>query len=68
MPSDDQIERLAGKVHDAYLATVGRLGLGFSQETQVPYSELSERYKELDRATVRAVLEALETEETTNAK
>ena len=53
------IEALAATVHQAYLDTCHRLGWPVKPENQVPYSELSEDSKELDRASVRAVLHAL---------
>ena len=50
------IERLAEKVHNAYLETCSRLGWKVSEANRAPYADLSEDSKELDRATVRAVL------------
>lgn len=55
------IEALAATVHQAYLDTCHRLGWPVKPENQVPYSELSEHARELDRASVRAVLHALTT-------
>lgn len=52
-------ERLAEAVHEAYLATCARLGWSVKAENAVPYSQLPEDAKELDRATVRAVVAAL---------
>jgi hypothetical protein len=51
-----ETERLAALVHQAYLDTCARLGWEVSPSNQVPYAELSEDAKELDRASVRAVL------------
>ncbi len=50
------IELLAEKVHNAYLETCKKLGWSVKPENQVPYSELSEDSKKLDRASVRAVI------------
>jgi hypothetical protein len=50
------VEKLAGAVHQAYLDTCERLGWPVKPENQVSYAELSEDSKELDRASVRAVL------------
>lgn len=55
-----QMERLAAAVHQAYLNTCARLGWPVKLENQVPYAELAEDSKELDRASVRAVLNALD--------
>lgn len=52
-------ERLAEAVHDAYLTTCARLGWPVKPANAVPYAELTEESKELDRASVRAVLAAL---------
>ncbi len=54
------IETMAEAVHQAYLDTCARLGWPVKPSNQVPYSELSEDSKELDRASVRAVLACLE--------
>ena len=53
------VEVLAALVHQAYLDTCERLCWTVSPSNQVPYAALSEDSKELDRATVRAVLIAL---------
>lgn len=50
------IEVLAEAVHEAYLDTCGRLGWPVKSENRVPYARLSDDGKELDRASVRAVL------------
>lgn len=50
------VERLAGRVHYAYLITAARLGWPVKPEMAIPYAELPEDAKELDRATVRTVL------------
>lgn len=50
------MEVMAASVHDAYLTTCDLLGWGVKPENRVPYSELTEDSKELDRASVRAVL------------
>lgn len=50
------LEIMASAVHDAYLNTCNALGWGVKLENRVPYSELTENSKELDRASVRAVL------------
>ena len=57
--TEDDIEQLAEVVHEAYLAKCSELQLSVKQQNAVIYSELSEESKELDRATVRAVLGAL---------
>jgi hypothetical protein len=54
-----ELERVAAAVHDAYLTTCARLGWPAMPANQVPYAELSEESKELDRASVRAVLAAV---------
>jgi hypothetical protein len=50
------IEVMAEAVHNAYLETCARLGWPVKESNNVPYAELSEDSKELDRASVRAVL------------
>lgn len=50
------IEALAEKVHQAYLTTCERLGWEVKESNKVPYADLTEDSKELDRASVRAVL------------
>lgn len=53
------LESMAEAVHNAYLATCAALGWSVKPENQVPYSALTEASKELDRASVRAVLACL---------
>lgn len=55
-PGAGDLEELAEAVHDAYLETCASLGWSVKPENQVPYSALTEDSKELDRASVRAVL------------
>lgn len=50
------IERLSAAVHQAYIDTCDRLGWSILPANRVPYATLSEDSKELDRASVRAVL------------
>lgn len=57
-PDADE-ETLAAAVHEAYLATCARLGWPVKPDNAVPYRDLSEASKELDRASVRAVVAAL---------
>ena len=57
-----EIENLAMWVHNAYLDTCKRFGWEVKPENQVPYEALSEDSKELDRASVRAVLDNLDIE------
>lgn len=58
------IEDVADKVHEAWMASkraqgvTTRLSEG-GEELMVPYSQLSEAAKELDRGTVRAVYAAI---------
>ena len=56
------IEKLAESVHNAYLVTCKKLGWDVKPENQIPYSELIEDSKELDRASVWAVLDGIEFE------
>ncbi|HKQ52677.1 MAG TPA: RyR domain-containing protein [Pyrinomonadaceae bacterium] len=58
------IEVVAGKVHEAWME--GKRAQGVTsrksetgEEMMVPYDELSEECKEIDRVTVRAVYEAV---------
>lgn len=58
------IESVAAKVHEAWMeakrsAGVNSRKLESGEELMVPYRELSEEAKELDRATVRAVYAAI---------
>ena len=50
------MEAMSASVHQAYLDTCKKLGWFVRPENQIPYAELSEDSKELDRASVRAVL------------
>lgn len=52
----ERLELMAAAVHQAYLDTCARLGWSVKPENKAPYAELSEASKELDRASVRAVL------------
>lgn len=51
-----ELEPMAEAVHQAYLDTCARLGWPVKPANQVPYTDLEEDSKELDRASVRAVL------------
>lgn len=55
-PELPEQETMAAAVHQAYLDTCERLGWPVKPENQVSYEALSEDSKELDRASVRAVL------------
>jgi hypothetical protein len=50
------MEVMAEAVHEAYLTTCKKLGWDVKPANRVPYSELTDDSKELDRASVRAVL------------
>jgi RyR domain len=57
-------EQIAERVHDAWIRTKQTQGVtswlsDTGEEQMVPYAKLSERAKDLDRASVRAVLEAI---------
>lgn len=59
------IELVAAEVHAAWMASKRAQGIGSrlsetGEELMVPYAQLSEAAKELDRATVRAVYAAIE--------
>jgi len=59
------VELVAAKVHEAWMASKRAEGitsrkLETGEELMVPYEELSEQAKELDRATVRAVYAAIQ--------
>lgn len=59
------IELVAAEVHAAWMATKRAQGVQSrksegGEEMMVPYQQLSETCKELDRATVRAVYAAIE--------
>jgi hypothetical protein len=58
------IETVAAKVHEAWMESKRAQGVESRQsekgeELMVPYEQLSEEAKELDRATVRAVYAAI---------
>jgi hypothetical protein len=58
------IEAVSAKVHEAWMESKRARGVTTRQsetgeELMVPYEKLSEAAKELDRATVRAVYEAI---------
>lgn len=53
---DKDVESMAEAVHNTYLTTCKKLGWEVKTANLVPYSELSEDSKELDRASVRATL------------
>lgn len=57
--ADRELETAAAAVHQAYLDTCARLGWPVKPSNQVPYEELPEEAKELDRASVRAARDAL---------
>jgi hypothetical protein len=59
------IEIVSAKVHDAWMAAKRQSGVTSrksenGEELMVPYAKLSETAKELDRATVRTVYEAIQ--------
>lgn len=58
------VELVAAKVHEAWMASKRAEGISSrkletGEELMVPYNDLSEQAKELDRATVRAVYAAI---------
>jgi len=58
------VELVAAKVHEAWMGSKRAEGISSrkletGEELMVPYEELSEQAKELDRATVRAVYAAI---------
>ncbi|MEP6691884.1 MAG: RyR domain-containing protein [Gemmatimonadaceae bacterium] len=60
----DLIERISAAVHDRWMATKRSQGVisrtsETGEEMMVPYDQLSELAKDLDRNSVRAVLEAV---------
>lgn len=70
MPADpvreaaDLIDQIAARVHDAWMAEKRAAGIVSRPsedgiEQMVPYADLPEHIKDLDRATVRATLDAL---------
>jgi hypothetical protein len=61
----EDVERISAAVHDGWMATKRSQGITsrpseWGEEQMVPYVELSERAKDLDRGTVKAVLAGLE--------
>jgi hypothetical protein len=65
MPELLDLELVAEKVHESWLANKRALGTTSrlsetGEELMVPYHQLSEAAKELDRVTVRAVYAAIE--------
>lgn len=64
------IEIVSAKVHEAWMKSKEAQGVTTrrsekGEELMVPYSQLSEEAKELDRGTVRAVYEAIHAAGTT---
>lgn len=64
LPRWDMVEAASERVHAAWVANKIALGITTrksesGEELVVPYDELSEEAKELDRITVRAVIAAL---------
>lgn len=58
------IETVSARVHDAWMASKRKAGIASrksesGEELMVPYYQLSEQAKELDRGTVRAVYDAI---------
>lgn len=58
------VELVAAQVHEAWMASKRAQGVHSrkseeGEEMMVPYEQLSERCKELDRATVRTVFAAI---------
>jgi hypothetical protein len=58
------IEKVAAKVHEAWMESKRARGVASrksegGEELMVPYEQLSEDAKELDRSSVRAVYEAI---------
>jgi hypothetical protein len=65
MPQLPDLEAVAEKVHEAWMQTKQAQGVTSRQsetgeELMVPYAQLSEPAKELDRMTVRTVYAAIE--------
>ena len=63
-PQLPDIEVVSAKVHEAWMDSKRQAGVTSrksesGEELMVPYEQLSEPAKELDRATVRAVYEAI---------
>lgn len=64
MSSDEIIEEVSAQVHETWMqakraAGVDSRKLESGEELMVPYASLSEQAKELDRGTVRTVINAL---------
>jgi len=64
-PSLPDIEVVSARVHEAWMATKRAQGVEsrpseWGEEQMVPYADLSERAKDLDRGTVRSVYAAIE--------
>jgi len=60
----DLIEVLSKAAHDGWMAEKLNQGIrsrkaAWGEEFMVPYDQLSERAKEIDRSTVRSVLDAI---------
>ena len=58
------VEEVAAKVHEAWMKAKNARGVTTrksesGEEMMVPYEQLSEEAKELDRSTVRAVYDAI---------
>jgi hypothetical protein len=58
------VEEVSAKVHEAWMEAKRRAGITTrksesGEEQMVPYEQLSEDAKELDRSTVRAVYDAI---------
>jgi hypothetical protein len=58
------VEEVSSKVHEAWMEAKRRAGVTTrksesGEELMVPYEQLSEETKELDRSTVRAVYDAI---------
>lgn len=58
------IEEISAAVHEAWMQTKREQGVSsrlseWHEELMVPYGRLSEKAKDLDRSTVRAVLKAM---------
>jgi hypothetical protein len=63
--TDELIEKVSDRVHEKWMETKHSQGVKTrrsenNEELMVPYSQLSEGAKDLDRNSVRAVLSALE--------
>jgi RyR domain len=60
-----EIEEVAAKVHEAWMESKRKHGIASrksenGEELMVPYEQLSEEQKEVDRSTVRAVYAAIQ--------